>query len=243
MSKSSPESGASERPMTRRARREAAGDTGFRLNAWPFLIGGVLVVFVTAGLLWWFLVRNDAQEPVGGWEWTPNPADGVHARDVPPEDWQAGWCLSGFTSEEEPAHVVDCERSYDLQLLVRDDLDEDGEYPGDESLVAMADELCQADVEIDAEALEEAEEDLHFLIGRPTESGWNNEGDREVSCFLGRVDEGRMSGDFLPTRSDDAESIEEADLDSSGETEGPEADEPEASPEETEDAGGDGTED
>ena len=204
-----------EQPLSRRARRAAAGDTGFRLNAIPFLIAGILVVLVTIALLWWFVFREGAEEATE-WTWVEDPADGVHARDVPPEDWEVGWCLSGFTDDGSPADAVRCERNYDVQIVLQRELDDegaDGDYPGDDIVISTAHEWCHEEVELSASALEEASDELQILLWHPTETTWDRQDDRLVSCFLGRSDGGSLQGDFLATDTEADTSAEDSDVD------------------------------
>ncbi|WP_120006649.1 hypothetical protein [Nesterenkonia muleiensis] len=212
----SPQAGEdTPQPLSRRARRAAAGNTGFRLNAIPFLIAGVLVVLVTAGLLWWFGLREEPEE-AAEWTWVEEPADGVHARGVPPEDWETGWCLSGFTDEDSPADAVRCERNYDVQILLQREMDDnvtDGDYPGDDIVTSTAEQWCHEEVELSSAALEAAEAELQIELWHPTESTWNRQDDRLVSCFLSRADGGSLRGDFLATVDDDETSAEDSTVD------------------------------
>ncbi|NDK31776.1 flagellar basal body-associated FliL family protein [Nesterenkonia haasae] len=199
MSESPRDNEAPQQPLSRRDRRAAAGDTGFRLNAIPFLIAGIVVVIVTAGLLWWFLGREDAEE-AAEWTWTEDPADGVHARDVPAEDWEAGWCLTGFSDADSPANVISCERNYDVQVLLQREMEDDvtdGEYPGDDIVAGNANQWCHEEIELSAEAVEAVDTELQIELWHPSESTWNNDDDRLVTCFLSRTDGERLSGDFL----------------------------------------------
>ncbi|WP_022872912.1 septum formation family protein [Nesterenkonia alba] len=229
MSEDETTSSAPEQPLTRRARREAEGDTGRRFNAIPFLIAGVLVVLLTGGLLWWFVLRETPTEETTDWTWTDTPADGVHARDVPSEDWEVGWCLSGYVDEDTPADVVDCERSYDAQVLLRQEFDEDEEdYPGDELVLDVAHQWCEDDIELSSEALAEVDYELHVEVWHPTQTTWRSEGDRMVSCFLTRPDGQTMSGDFLASDEDeDAETVETEDIDVENAEDAEDSDEPE----------------
>lgn len=202
-------------PLTRRARRAAAGDTGFRLNAIPFLFLGILVVALTAALLWWFVFREGPEEATE-WTWVEDPADGIHARDVPPEDWEVGWCLSGFDNEEAPADVVSCERNYDVQVLLQRDLEDEvteGDYPGDDIVLNTAHQWCNEEVELSSSALESVSYELQIMLWHPTERTWNREDDRLVSCFLARADGGSLQGDFLASDAEEETSAEDSDVD------------------------------
>lgn len=235
MSESPQVSEDTPQPLSRRARRAAAGDTGFRLNAIPFLIAGVLVVLLTAGLLWWFVLRQGPEE-AAEWTWVEEPADGVHARGVPPEDWETGWCLSGFTDEDSPADAVRCERNYDVQILLQREMDDDvtdGDYPGDDIVTSTAEQWCHEEVELSSTALETASAELQIELWHPTESTWNRQEDRLVSCFLSRADGGTLQGDFLATGDDDETSAEDSTVDLTDESREPGEDEDEGGDQDT----------
>ena len=190
-------------PLSRRARRAAAGDDGRRLNAVPFLIAGVLVVLMILSLLWLFLWRDSGGEDEAGWEWVENPVDGVHARDVPADDWEAGWCLTNFVDEESPADVVDCDQTYDRQVMLRRNIS-DGSYPGDTTVAQTAHQWCRDELELNRGELERADFALEVELWHPTENTWGS-GDRMVSCFLTRPDGAGLSGHFLAETDDDDE--------------------------------------
>lgn len=186
-----------------RRERRAASDEGIQLNALPFLIAGALIVLAVLGLLWWFVIREPAgEEETGGWEWIEEPADGVHARDVPPEDWEAGWCLVGFEDEDEPSDVVDCEQPYDVQVVLRQNID-DGPYPGDTEVADTAHGWCHDDLSLNEDTIAETDYDLAVQLWHPTESTWNREDDRLVSCFLTRSGGGTLTGDFMLEEDED----------------------------------------
>lgn len=208
---------ASSKPLSRRARRELRGDTGLRLNAVPFILAAIIVVIVTVGLLWWFLLRTPPAEETA-WEWVDEPGlDGIHARGVPAVDWEAGWCLTGYVDEDAPADVVDCEQSYDAQVLLRENIG-DGAYPGDQVVIDTSHQWCHDELPLDPESVDRVDYELQIELWHPTESTWSNDYDRMVSCFLTRADGGQLSGDFLTdstTESEDdaSEAVEDADID------------------------------
>lgn len=202
MAESEPASQSADAPQTRRARRAAAGDTGRGIHALPFLIAGLAVVLLTAAVLWWFLFRDDGEDEAGSWEWIEEPVDGVHARDVPAEDWESGWCLTNFSDEDSAADAVDCQRSYDVQVVLRRNIN-DGPYPGDTEVIDTAHQWCHDDLELSSETLAEADYELQVQLWHPTESTWRSDYDRMVSCFLTRPDGEQMSGDFMAAEEDD----------------------------------------
>lgn len=182
--------------MSRRERREASGDIpAQRLTPLPFLIVGAALLIVTGITLWWFFIGPGSGEDVSR-EWVEDPGPGgVHAREVPPEDWESGFCLKNFEDEQSPADVIDCAGEYDAQLLLRTQLEADS-YPGAEDVAAQAARVCEDEVEINQEAVDEADYDLALNQWYPTESSWE-QGDRQVDCMLVRADENSLSGDFL----------------------------------------------
>lgn len=201
MAGSDPSPHTEKNSLSRRDRRVAAGDDGSRLNAIPFLLAAVLVAIITFVLLWVFLWR-DAGEDETAWEWVEEPVDGVHAREVPPDDWETGWCLSGYVDEETPADVVDCEQTYDRQIMLRRNIN-DGPYPGDTTVITTAHQWCHEDLDINSETLEETDHELEIQLWHPTESTWKSDYDRMVSCFLLHPDGAGLSGDFLPADEDE----------------------------------------
>lgn len=193
---------SSEQPLSRRARRAVRGDTGKRLNAIPFLIAAVVVVVLTIVLLWWFLMREPAAEEEP-WVWNDEPGlDGLHAHQVPSEDWETGWCLRDYEDEATPADVADCDRGYDAQVLLRRNIS-DGPYPGDETVIDTAHQWCHDELELDSAAVDSADYELQIQLWHPTESTWRRDYDRMVSCFLTRADGGQLTGSFLPDSEDD----------------------------------------
>lgn len=184
-------------PLSRRQRRRDREDDPQRLHALPFLLAAGVVVILTAGVLWWFLIREPPEEEPPPWSWSDNPADGIHARNVPAEDWEAGWCLTDYENEDSPADVIDCERTHDAQVLLRRELPE-GDYPGSQELAEAGQQWCHEDIELNEEALADLDEDeeLEIQIWHPTESTWE-EDDRLISCVLTRP-AGDLAGDFAP---------------------------------------------
>lgn len=205
-----------KKPLSRRARRVAAGDHSRRLNALPALIAAVLLALITLGLLWLFVWSDDNATEETSWEWVEDPADGVHARDVPPADWETGWCLSGYVDEETPADVVECGGTYDRQIMLRRTIS-DGPYPGDAQVAGTAAQWCQDDLDINTETLAQIDHELEIQMWHPTESTWNNDDDRMVSCFLLHAEGAGLSGDFLPT---EEEADPDADPDAESSPEG-----------------------
>src|SRR5699024_8550996 len=193
-------------------RRVAAGDSSRRLNAVPFLIAALLLALITLGLLWLLVWSDDDADQEAAWEWVEDPADGVHARDVPPDDWETGWCLSGYVDEQTPADVVDCEQTYDRQIMLRRNIS-DGPYPGDAEVADTAQQWCHDELDVNTETLAQVDHELQIQMWHPTESTWEDDYDRMVSCFLVHAEGAGLSGNFLPTdeEDDDAETASPGD--------------------------------
>lgn len=202
---------APESPLSRRSRRQAAEASLPRVNIWPFFWSALGVILITAGVLWWFIFRGAEAEEPESWHWVEEPLDGVHAREVPSEDWETGWCLRGFTDEEATADVVDCERDYDAQVVFRRNIS-DGPYPGDTTVIDTAHQWCEEEAAVDSEAVAESAFPLEMQLWHPTESTWRRDYDRMVSCFITRSDDSLMTGTFLAAEEAGAAS-EDADED------------------------------
>lgn len=196
--------------LSRRNRRASAGDHGRRLNAIPFLLAAVLLGLIIFALLWLFVWRDDDAAEENTWEWIEEPVDGVHAREVPPDDWETGWCLGGFVDEETPADVVNCQATYDRQIMLRRNIS-DGPYPGDATVIDTAHQWCHDDLDINTETLEQVDHELEIQLWHPTESTWDSDYDRMVSCFLLHAEGAGLSGDFFPTDEDADAADDESD--------------------------------
>lgn len=218
------EDGAPSETMSRRERREAAGDIpAQRVTPLPFLIAGTALLIVTGITLWWFFMGPGSGEDISQ-EWVDDPGPGgVHAREVPPEDWESGFCLKNFEDEQSPADVIDCEGEYDTQLLLRTQLEGDS-YPGAEDVGSQAARVCEEEVQMSQEAVDEAGYDLALNQWYPTQSTWD-QGDRQVDCMLVRADEDTLSGDFLDADEDSEDDGGSEDHEESGADENSEDDE------------------
>lgn len=178
---------------SRRSRREASGDVpSKRLNALPFVLAAVLVIVLTGGVLWWFLGREDEEEPVDHTR-AENPTNGIILSEAPPEEWLTGDCLRDFDPEDDLAAVtiIDCDWDYDAQLIHWEDL-EGEEHPGEEQAMSVC-HAAQEEV-LDQEAVDEYHA-LEGVVVHPDEGTW--EDDRRVNCLLQRADGEQMNGNFV----------------------------------------------
>ncbi|GAA1811019.1 hypothetical protein [Nesterenkonia flava] len=189
------ESSQVEEAHTRRQRRAARGDTSGGLLLLPFIAAGGIVIILTFGLVWWLVLREPPVEETP-WEWNANPGmDGIHARDVPPEDWEEGWCLVGYEGEETEADVIDCDQRWDAQVMLRRDMEQDS-WPGDEIVIETAHRWCHDELELNPEATAALTQYLRMELRHPVQQTWNREDDRLISCFLTAADGGQLTGDF-----------------------------------------------
>ncbi|MDS2172852.1 hypothetical protein Q7C18_09105 [Nesterenkonia sp. CL21] len=180
--------------------RETAHRDPHRPNMLPFVFIGGLVVLVTLALLWWFLIREEPTElPETVAEREDDPGiDGVILRDAAPDQWLAGDCLTGFQPHDEsaPATIIECDHSYDVQVIHWEDL-EVGEYPGDEEISERAHRACEENGQLDQDAVDSVDFALEVRISHPTESTWRRESDRRVNCLLQPAGGTTMTGNFV----------------------------------------------
>lgn len=202
-SETAPEEGSEKKYSSRRERRKALEDAGHKppkepVSVLPFLIAAVLVVAAIGALIWFFVLREEPEpEETAVVERNLEPGlDGVIARDVEPEDWLIGDCLRNFTGDDQPATVVICDGDYEAQILHREELPEENDYPGSELMRQQAERACEEAEQLDQDAVDEAGFDIQIAIGQPTEHGWNNDGDRIISCVLSSP-QGSMDGSFV----------------------------------------------
>lgn len=185
-----------------------------RVNVLPFLLAGALVVLLAGALIWWFVLREAPPEEAASEERNENPGiDGVIQRDAEPDEWLAGDCLSGFESEYEPATIVECDHSYDRQVLHWEEL-EDGSYPGDDQIAEQAVRVCEEHGQLDQEEVDSVDYELEVELSHPSQDTWTSgEADRRVNCLLRRVDGNELSGNFVlePEEDSSAQDFDEDD--------------------------------
>lgn len=96
---------------------------------------------------------------------------------------KVGDCLneaSGDTVSDVP--VVPCAEPHDEEAYFEGTL-EGEEFPGDEQVQIKADEICYGAFEPFA-GISYEESELDYYPYTPTEIGWNEAGDRVVSCII-----------------------------------------------------------
>lgn len=98
-----------------------------------------------------------------------------------PLDWIQDDCLRDFTGVSAPADVVLCNSPHSAQLVGTFYYGDDEKFPGGDALKAKAAEVCDG-VELTSEA--ETMKDLKQLTAYPSESTWNDSGDRRVDCLI-----------------------------------------------------------
>ncbi|GAB2489635.1 septum formation family protein [Nocardiopsis aegyptia] len=129
-------------------------------------------------------------------ETEPEPRATISARPEPTEsgedtesvgvfDLEEGDCLNEVAEQDNIVDVpmVDCEDPHDYEVYVNDDLDEDGEYPGDQEVSDLTAELCHDEFEgfVGTEYLES---ELEFTSFFPTPTGWDLYDNREYLCLV-----------------------------------------------------------
>lgn len=98
-----------------------------------------------------------------------------------PLDWIQDDCLRDFTGVSAPADVVLCNSPHSAQLVGTFYYGDDETFPGGDALKAKAAEVCKG-VQLTSEA--ESMKDLKQLTAYPSESTWNDSGDRRVDCLI-----------------------------------------------------------
>ncbi|MFC0583012.1 septum formation family protein [Micrococcoides hystricis] len=183
-----------QRRLEEQARKRRGTPVG---NAIWAVLGLIGLVLLTLWLVNVFSGGNEdpSAEPTVERNATPD-ADGVIARDVPPNQLELGDCLTDFAGATEPATVVECTTEHQAQLVGRKEYAEDDSYPGDDALVNSAQEFCTS---LDTNIPQDL--DTETTLTRPTADTWKR-GDRIVDCLI-IVKSGTADQSFLPEDSDD----------------------------------------
>lgn len=96
-----------------------------------------------------------------------------------------------FSEEVSDLPLIDCSEPHDNEIYAIHTMT-DVSYPGLEATGAMADEWCIGDFESFVEVSYDVSElDIGWLA--PTDESWSG-GDREIVCFLYRLDLEKMTG-------------------------------------------------
>jgi hypothetical protein len=96
---------------------------------------------------------------------------------------ETGTCLntSDLQGQIEEFNELDCTEEHDAQVVGKFEL-EDGDFPGDETITAEAEEQCAATFEeYVGISYDESSLSLNFI--GPTEQTWDQASDREVICI------------------------------------------------------------
>ena len=96
------------------------------------------------------------------------------------------------TGEISDVPIVECDEPHDNEVFFTFDLP-DGDYPGDIAVQEQASEGCLGAFE-GYVGLDYATSELDILFLSPTSDSWDQADDREVVCFLYRVDQEKMTG-------------------------------------------------
>ncbi|WP_028647515.1 septum formation family protein [Nocardiopsis sp. CNT312] len=122
---------------------------------------------------------------------TPGPRG---AEDVNVFSIGVGDCLDAYTGEGDEGisdvPLIDCSEPHDYEVYYSGDL-EGGEYPGQERVNELADEMCLGQFESFV-GLPYLESQLNYTSLFPTEDGWTRAYDREVLCLV--YDSGKATG-------------------------------------------------
>jgi hypothetical protein len=115
-------------------------------------------------------------------------------------DIEAGDCFNANGGESadgeqlETVTVVDCEQPhvYEAYRVFDHDAGDDAEYPGDDEILAYADEACQPEFEEFVD--HEYQTSIWYITSvTPSAETWA-EGDREIVCTLGTENDDEVTG-------------------------------------------------
>ncbi|WP_323959332.1 hypothetical protein GC088_12480 [Arthrobacter sp. JZ12] len=197
-----PPAGASAGEPGRAGSRRATRSNEPKKSGRSRLIVVAVAVLVVALLIFAIVRIVDAvqgSDPGAGPSANTTPgADGIIAENLSPLQLATGDCIRSFDSANVSANVttVTCTTPHNAQLLATTSLPAEAEFPGEESLGASGDELCNA-VQIDETAAADYS-GLTLTQVTPTSRTWA-EGDRRLDCFV-VSDEGNVITDTLLAR-------------------------------------------
>lgn len=198
-----------EEEFARQSRRDMRNRQRAR-RRW-FITGGVILVIVVVGLVvvpWMISLLGDDEPEDSVVSRDPSPGlDGIIAREMPPEQFEPGECLTDFDSPDDPASVIECDQDHSAQLIGRKTFADDEAYPGKESVDSASEEFCSA---IELSGTSEAS--VVIEISQPSEGSWEEEDDRRVDCYA-KADEGVLSSSLVTNPAVDNANEDEADED------------------------------
>lgn len=176
-----------QRRLEEQARKRRGTPVGNAIWAVLGLIGLVLLVMWAINA-----ISGGADGQQAEVERNPSPgADGVIAKEVPAAQLELGDCLTDYTGPNEPATVVTCTTPHVAQLVGRKVYAEDDSYPGDDALVASAQEFCTS---LELNVPDDLETET--TLTRPIAETWKS-GDRAVDCLV-VLKSGTTEESFLP---------------------------------------------
>lgn len=109
-------------------------------------------------------------------------------------DLQVGDCFnddSDNDSEESEVEVIDCGEPHDNEVYFEYEI-EDGDFPGENTIILDAEELCVDEFE-NFVGIPFVESELVYFPVYPTEASWEA-GDRIVYCVLYAADFSKLTG-------------------------------------------------
>jgi hypothetical protein len=140
-----------------------------------------------------------SEDPAGS-SAPPTSSAPVEAEDTSVFTLELGQCFDDEVIEGEVQEVpiVPCDQPHDNEVYAIFDLEGGSAYPGDDVVQQQAGEGCLAEFEpfvgLDYQS---SVLDASFLS--PTEQGWVELGDREVVCYVFRVDLQKVTGTLRGT--------------------------------------------
>lgn len=144
---------------------------------------------------------DDSAAPAAGS--TPAEETQVSTETVDAFDIAVGDCIvypeeqaaeQSAETTEAPSEIetVSCEQPHDSEVYTVFDLP-DGDFPGDEEVMAAADERCAGDFEaFVGNSYDNSILDIEYFF--PSEESWSFDGDREVACMVYHLEGEQLTG-------------------------------------------------
>ncbi|MEM9652003.1 MAG: septum formation family protein [Actinomycetota bacterium] len=122
-----------------------------------------------------------------------NPADSEISGEIGALRIQPGDCLRGLEAGlVTSAEAVPCDSSHQYEVYHRY-VFPDGDYPGDTTVSAVADEQCLGAF-APFVGLDYADSVYGYTALQPVQESWDRADDREVLCLIGRYDGSAKTG-------------------------------------------------
>ncbi len=118
---------------------------------------------------------------------TPTTTDRIYRGNTDFGDLKVGDCVNDLAALDYTIlvglDVVGCDTPHDSEIYAIPTLAGSSTYPGGDAVQSLADDACHAAFEPYVGIAVESS-DLDYDYYTPTETGWNNDGDRTATCVV-----------------------------------------------------------